>query len=48
MASSIPVRAVVKVAWCRPAAHGAGYEVGVAFTEIFGDDYKILQNNLKD
>jgi hypothetical protein len=48
MASSIPVRATVKVAWCRPAAHGAGYEVGVAFTEIYGDDYKILQKNLTD
>jgi hypothetical protein len=48
MASSIPVRAVVQVAWCRPAGHGAGYEIGVAFSEIYGDDFKILQKNLED
>ncbi len=48
MSSTVPVRADARVIWCKPAENGGGYEVGVSFEEIFGDDFKILQKNLKD
>ncbi len=46
--SSVPVRAEGQVIWNKAVGDGGGYEVGVEFTEIYEDDYKILQKNLKD
>ena len=49
MASSIPVRADVRVVWCKTTGGGdSAYEIGVEFMEIYGDDYKILQRHLAE
>ena len=48
MSSTIPVRADVRVTWCKPGDSGKNYEVGVEFIDIYGDDYTILQKNLTE
>ena len=48
MASSIPVRADVRVVWCKDTDGEAAYEIGVEFMEIYGDDYQILQKHLDE
>lgn len=48
MSSTVPIRAEAQVVWCRSSSSGQGYEVGVEFKDIYGDDYNILQKNLTD
>lgn len=42
IASEKPFTAVGEVTWCRAFENGDGYEVGMKFTGVDGDDYKAL------
>lgn len=48
MASSIPVKADVRVVWSKTIGGKADYEIGVEFIDIYGEDYKILQRYLTE
>lgn len=42
IASDTPLSVIGEVAWCRPIAGSAEFEVGISFSNIYEDDYRAL------
>lgn len=42
ISSETPMSVIGEVAWCRPVAGSAEFEVGISFNNIYEDDYRAL------